>query len=40
LSDPDLYEFHALDDERTLVVAESRLEYQQACDEVPAAARR
>ncbi|MEF8812907.1 MAG: hypothetical protein V5A55_03705 [Halovenus sp.] len=38
LSDPDLYEFHALDDERTLVVAESRLEYGQARDDVPAAA--
>lgn len=40
LSDPDLYEFHALDDERTLVVAESRLEHRQARDDVPAAALR
>ncbi len=40
LSDPDLYEFHALDDERTLVVAESRLEHGQAHDDVPAAALR
>jgi hypothetical protein len=39
LSDPDLYEFHALDDERTLVVAESRLERRQAHDDVPAALR-
>jgi len=40
LSDPDLHEFHALDDERTIVVCESQLEQQQAIDDVPAAALR
>ena len=35
IPDPDLYEFHALDDEETLVVCESELELQQVQQAVP-----
>lgn len=34
LSDPDLYQFHAIDDQETLVIAESQLELERARREV------
>jgi hypothetical protein len=39
LSDPDLYEFHALDDRRTMVVAESELEFRRIHEEIPPTSR-
>ncbi len=38
IQQPDLYEFHAIDEQVTLVVAESELEAEQVQREVPAAA--
>lgn len=34
LSDPDLYQFHAIDDQETLVICESQLELEQARTEI------
>ncbi|PSP60534.1 hypothetical protein BRC73_02055 [Halobacteriales archaeon QH_7_66_37] len=38
ISQPDLYEFHALDSKVTLVIAESKLEAEEVQREVPVAA--
>lgn len=38
LTDPTLYEYHAIDEQVTLVIAESQLEAQRVRQEVPAAA--
>jgi hypothetical protein len=38
IQQPDLYEFHAIDEQVTLVIAESELEAEQVQREVPAAA--
>ena len=38
IQDPQLYEYHAVDDQVTLVIAESQLEAQRVRQEVPAAA--
>jgi hypothetical protein len=40
ISDPDLYEFHALDERQTLVVAESKMEFKRIHEEVPPSVRR
>lgn len=34
LADPDLYQFHAIDDQETLVICESQLELEQARTEI------